>query len=105
MQIFLFSVKVCGILLSWKTENIEQPRELLELLFSSPSVLRELRDISLQEDADYNAIEISERDITGRSKRSSEPDMQLAYAVAYSVMENLRHENASDSSNNSKGDK
>ena len=85
MQALLFSEQIYGISIPPNARKIELPKELQELLFSSPSVLRELREAALQGDKDSVAIQTE----TWRSKRSSESDNKMAFAIAFTVIESI----------------
>lgn len=80
----MFFGKICGNSIPPISDKIELTRELRELLFSSPSVLNELRQVALREDEYFNAFETEIE--SNRYKRSSETDRETAFAVASSVV-------------------
>lgn len=92
MQTFLVFENVYGIPFPFKSEKKDLTKELRELLFSSPSVLNELRQVALQEDNNsyLNAFETENE--SSRYKRSSETDKQVALAVAFAIMQHFHRQ-------------
>lgn len=81
----MFSEKIFGISIPPKTQKFELTRELRELLFSSPSVLRELKEVALQDEK----VSVKTERKPDRSKRSSETDNKMAFAIAFTVIESI----------------
>lgn len=86
MQVFLFSEKVSGMPIFRKTENIELPKELRELLHS-PLVLNELRKATLFDFKNSTAFETNRE--TYRTQRSYDIDRQRAHAIASLAVESF----------------
>lgn len=93
----LYRVNVCQVFpfsesygIPANVENVKLPGELRKLLLSSPFVLRELRQVALQDDSDGYESEKK----SSRWKRSSETDQQLAFAVAFSVFKDFQSQDS-----------
>lgn len=71
------------------SKNTEITRELQELVFSSPKVIRKLREVALQDD-NQDPVEFKfQEESIDRWTKSSETDWQFALAAASSVVENI----------------